>query len=113
MAQFIKGDVVVVPFPFSAATSFKNRPALVVASWPFGGSDDYLVCIITSQPANDPYLLNLDGADLENGSLHRTSYLRPTYLFAVGEGQIARKVGNLTRSKMSQVTSVIVAALAK
>ena len=31
MAKFIKGDVVVVPFPFSDLTNAKRRPALVIA----------------------------------------------------------------------------------
>ncbi|HME56160.1 MAG TPA: hypothetical protein VKM55_28415 [Candidatus Lokiarchaeia archaeon] len=32
MAKFVKGDVVVVPFPFSNLSENKRRPALVVAS---------------------------------------------------------------------------------
>lgn len=32
MARFVKGEVVVVPFPFSDLTQAKRRPALVVAS---------------------------------------------------------------------------------
>jgi mRNA interferase MazF len=32
MAKFIKGDVVVIPFPFSDLTTVKRRPALVIAS---------------------------------------------------------------------------------
>ena len=31
MERFVKGDVVVVPFPFSDLTYAKRRPALVVA----------------------------------------------------------------------------------
>jgi len=31
MGKFIKGDVVVVPFPFSDLTQSKRRPALVVS----------------------------------------------------------------------------------
>lgn len=32
MARFVKGEVVIVPFPFSDLTQAKRRPALVVAS---------------------------------------------------------------------------------
>ncbi len=32
MGKFVKGDVVVVPFPFSDLSDNKKRPALVVAA---------------------------------------------------------------------------------
>ena len=32
MGKFVKGDVVVVPFPFSDLTANKKRPTLVVAA---------------------------------------------------------------------------------
>jgi hypothetical protein len=32
MAKFMKGDVVVVPFPFSDLTQAKRRPALVISA---------------------------------------------------------------------------------
>ena len=32
MAKFVKGDVVVIPFPFSDLTQVKRRPALVIAN---------------------------------------------------------------------------------
>jgi len=31
MAKFVKGDIVVVPFPFSDSTQAKRRPALILA----------------------------------------------------------------------------------
>jgi len=34
MGAFVKGDVVVAPFPFSDLSSTKKRPALVVATQP-------------------------------------------------------------------------------
>jgi len=50
MAAFIKGDVVVIPFPFSDLSGSKKRPALVLADLP---GNDILLCQITSQQTND------------------------------------------------------------
>jgi mRNA interferase MazF len=42
MGRFIKGDVVVVPFPFSDLSASKRRPALVAAT--LGTGDDVVLC---------------------------------------------------------------------
>ncbi|MDJ0593365.1 MAG: hypothetical protein QNJ72_25830 [Pleurocapsa sp. MO_226.B13] len=41
MAAFVKGDVVIVPFPFSDLSQAKRRPALVVANLT---GDDLILC---------------------------------------------------------------------
>jgi hypothetical protein len=49
MAEFVKGDVVVVPFPFSDLTQAKRRPALVIATLAGDDGDrplDANICII-------------------------------------------------------------------
>lgn len=46
MAKLVKGDVVVIPFPFSDLTQTKKRPALVLAE---AGGSDLVLCQITSQ----------------------------------------------------------------
>ena len=43
MAKFIKGNVVVVPFPFSGLTQAKRRPALVISKLE---GDDIILCQI-------------------------------------------------------------------
>ena len=44
MGAFVKGDVVVAPFPFSDLSATKKRPALVVATLT---GDDVILCQIT------------------------------------------------------------------
>ena len=44
----MKGDVVVIPFPFSDLSGSKRRPALVIADW---GGDDVMLCQIISPNA--------------------------------------------------------------
>ena len=50
MGKFVKGDVVVAPFPYSDLTTSKKRPALGIA--PLEG-DDVILCQITSQMKKD------------------------------------------------------------
>jgi mRNA interferase MazF len=53
----VKGDVVVVPFPFSDLTQAKRRPALVLAELE---GDDLILCQITSQAIRDVYAIRLE-----------------------------------------------------
>jgi mRNA interferase MazF len=46
MGKFVKGDVVIIPFPFTDLSDRKKRPAFVVADLP---GDDIIVCQITSK----------------------------------------------------------------
>jgi mRNA interferase MazF len=48
--SYRRGDVVLVPFPFTDLSSAKQRPALVVSTDAFNAiRDDVLVAAITSQ----------------------------------------------------------------
>ncbi len=46
MEEFIKGDIVVIPFPFSDLSGRKKRPALVIADLV---GEDIVLCQITSK----------------------------------------------------------------
>jgi len=74
MERFIKGDVVVVPFPFSDLTKAKKRPALVIAELE---GDDFILCQITSKAIKDKYAILLNENDFETGTLKQKSNVRP------------------------------------
>jgi mRNA interferase MazF len=66
MGRFVKGNVVVVPFPFSDLSGSKRRPALVLADL---DGDDILLCQITSNARTDRYAVSLMPADFVSGGL--------------------------------------------
>ena len=78
MAGLVKGDVVVVPFPFSDLTYAKRRPALVLSVLQ---GDDLILCQITSQQVTDPYAIPLSTSDFQTGSLRQQSNVRPNRIF--------------------------------
>jgi len=108
--RFIKGDIVVVPFPFSNLYSSKKRPALVLAD---SGGDDVILCRITSQNVKDDLAIMVELSDVENGSLNTISNVRPNKLFTADKNIISYKIGNLTAVKMEKVIESVVDVFTK
>ena len=63
MERFVKGDIVVVLFPFSDLSDSKRRPALVLADLI---GDDIILCQITSKDVSDIYSIPLVQNDFSN-----------------------------------------------
>lgn len=110
MERIVKGDVVVVPFPFSDLSRYKRRPALVIQD--FEG-EDILLAQITSKSIRDEYAVWLNDSDFISGSLNKQSNLRPNKLFTCSENLILYKIGNLKEDKMQSVIESIKQLLEK
>jgi mRNA interferase MazF len=105
MGKFVKGDIVVLPFPFSDLTAFKSRPAFVVTSI---NGDDFILCMITSKNKSDIYSIPLSMNDFDSGKLDQASYIRPNRLFTA-DGKIIKKcAGKLSPSKTNEVIEKII-----
>jgi len=105
LGRFVKGDVVVVPFPFADLTDSKRRPALVIASLI---GNDILLCQITSQTINDNYSIVLTNEDFKEGSLKQKSNIRPNRIFTADEDIILYKIGSINQEKTLSVTQKII-----
>ncbi len=105
MGEFVKGDVIVVPFPFSDLSSNKRRPALVVADIQGG---DAILCQITSKSVRDEYAINLTSEDFKSGKLSKDSNIRPNRLFTGDSKIILYRAGKLKTEKLDEVIDIIV-----
>ncbi|MES2023057.1 MAG: type II toxin-antitoxin system PemK/MazF family toxin [Patescibacteria group bacterium] len=105
MAEFIKGDVVVVPFPFSDLSQIKKRPAFVVNKIT---GDDIILCQITSQTIKDKYSIMLKKEDFSDGNLSINSNIRPNRIFTTDKSLILYKVGSVKDSKIEEVIEKII-----
>jgi mRNA interferase MazF len=108
MAGFVKGDIVVIPFPFSDLSGSKKRPALVLANLQ---GDDIILCQITSQQSKDIYAIAIDQTDFANGSLPVASNIRPSRIFTADKKMIIRTAGTLKRTSFAKVSSAIIKLL--
>jgi mRNA interferase MazF len=106
MEEFVKGDVVVLPFPFSDLSKSKKRPALIVAN--LEGDNDTILCQITSEARIDDYSIVLSDSDFKNGKLNLTSMIRPNRLFTADKSIILYKIGSLKDQKIKEVEKEII-----
>jgi mRNA interferase MazF len=108
MGRFIKGDVVVIPFPFSDLTGSKRRPALVLAGL---NGDDCIVCQITSKNSSDPLAIPLVAADFSSGRLPVDSFIRPNKIFTADKSLILSTAGHLADGKIGKVIAAVISII--
>ncbi|MBU3907224.1 MAG: type II toxin-antitoxin system PemK/MazF family toxin [Nanoarchaeota archaeon] len=104
MEKFVKGDVVVTPFPFSDLKSSIKRPALIVANLK---GNDLILCQITSKKHPDPYQAILNQEDFSEGNLSINSFIKPSILFTLRDSIIIYKAGRVNKNKMREVENKI------
>lgn len=105
MELFVRGDVVVIPFPFNNLSDKKKRPALVLADL---GGPDLILCQITTRPARDFYAVPVDLPDFREGSLRYPSSVRANQIFTLERALVVDRVGALNAAKTDQVVNVII-----
>jgi len=110
MERFVKGDIVVLPFPFTDLSSFRKRPSLVVADLQ---GDDIILCQITGEKREDIYSITLNNNDFEKGNLKKESRIRPNRLFTGEKSTILYKIGKLSQSKIKEVENKIIDIIKK
>jgi len=108
MERFVKGDVVVVPFPFSNLSGSKRRPALVLTDL---RGDDIMICQITSKQTDDIFAQALKPEDFVSGSLPIDSFIRPLRVFTADKHIVFQKIGQITPERMNKVIDAIVFTL--
>jgi len=104
--KFVKGNIVVVPFPFSDLSATKKRLALVLANL---DGDDIILCQITSQQTKDKYAIPLKEKDYRFGKLAVPSNVRPNRIFTADKNIIIKKIASLDEVVVNVVMQKIIA----
>jgi mRNA interferase MazF len=105
MGGFVKGEVVITPFPFSDLSTSKKRPALVIAALT---GDDVILCQITSKNVADSYAIPISSSDFTAGNLRKDSNVRPNRIFTADSNIFLNRAGVLAPDKVQEVIARIV-----
>jgi|AntRauTorckE6833_2_1112554.scaffolds.fasta_scaffold06701_1 mRNA interferase MazF len=101
-----KGDLVLIPFPFTNLTGAKNRPALILID----SDDDITVSFITTQfKWQNRFDISLEPSD-ENG-LKKTSLIRLSKITTIDKEMVIGKLGQLTGLEIEEVNRGLIELL--
>lgn len=105
MGKFVKGDIVVLPFPFSDLSRNKKRPAFVIKDLQ---GDDILLCQITSKPNKDSLSVPLSISDFVDGKLPVESNVRVNKIFTADKKIILSKAGTVNKVYSERIIEEII-----
>lgn len=104
MEGLVKGEVVIIEFPFSNLIQSKRRPSLVIKV-PKG--DDVIVCQITGMPYEKSVEIPIRAGDFHKGGLKVDSYVRLDKIFSIEKYLIKYKAGSLKQDKFNEIMDKI------
>ncbi|MFT4311499.1 MAG: type II toxin-antitoxin system PemK/MazF family toxin [Candidatus Woesearchaeota archaeon] len=104
MEKLVKGDIVVIPFPFSNLADYKKRPALVLAN---SSSEDILLAQITSKKTSN-LCIKVSNKDFLKGNLNKDSFVKVNKLFSADTNIVLYRVGTLKEVKLLEIQNKLI-----
>ncbi len=104
MEGFVKGDIVIIEFPYSNQVNAKRRPVLMLKI-PKG--EDVIVAQITGESYEPNVEIPIKKDDFKQGNLKRDSYLRIDKIASIEKYLIKYKAGSLKQEKFNEIIDKI------
>ena len=104
--KFTKGDIVIIPVPFTDNKGYKLRPAVVISNEKVHQTGDAMIVQITSKLKQDNLSIALTNDDVTD-SLPAKSYIRFHKIFVLEQRLIKGKVSSLNKSKYQELIQKI------
>lgn len=100
--KFSKGDIVIIPVPFTDNKGFKLRPALVISNTMVHQTGDVMIVQITSQIKQDQLSIAITNDDVTE-RLPVNSFIRVHKIFVLEQKLIKGKVSSLKTEKYKEL----------
>ncbi len=104
MEGLVKGDIIIIEFPYSNLRNVKRRPVLILKV-PKG--EDVIVAQITGESYENSVEIPLKKEDFKQGSLKRESYIRIDKIASIEKYLIKYKAGSLKQEKFNKIINNI------
>ena len=97
--MFERGDLLLVPFPFSDLSATKRRPVLALTGPDSYG--DFIALPVTSRPQAD-YGVPLNATDMVRGVLPAPSWIRIDRIVTLNASLVVKTIGRVTDDVLAE-----------
>ena len=100
MEGFVKGDIIVIEFPYSHLKEFKRRPVLILK---IPKCEDIIVLQITSSSYEKSVEIPINKEDFSKGGLKRNSFTGLDKIASIEKSLIKYKIGSLKQERFNEI----------
>lgn len=107
-----RGNIVLVPVPFTDLTSHRRRPLVVVSNDAYQSATQDFVCVaMTSNLKVEPYSFEITSADLADGALNRPGRVRADKVFTLAQAIIVARFGRVNQQTLDRIRQEVASLL--
>jgi mRNA interferase MazF len=104
-----RGDLLLVPFPFTDLSAIKRRPVLAITA--SDGYGDFIALPVTSRPQAEQAAA-LRAGDLVGGSLPAASWIRTNRVVTLNSSLVVKSIGRVSEDAVSAAVAQLFAYIA-
>ncbi len=108
-----RGDIVLVPFPFTDLSANKVRPAVIISANP--QTDDvvlaFISSILPSRPSKSEYILTSDDSDFQLTGLKVSSVFKMRKVITLEQSQVLRHLGHTSSALQSKIDARLILSI--
>ncbi|MBS3086916.1 type II toxin-antitoxin system PemK/MazF family toxin [Candidatus Pacearchaeota archaeon] len=108
MERLVRGDIIVIEFPYSNLKNSKRRPVLILKI-PKG--EDIVVLQITKSSYEKQLEVVIKKEDFRQGNLKKESRIRIDKIASIDKSLVKYKIGSLKKEKFEEVLNKVVSFL--
>ena len=105
--MYNRGEVVLIPVPFTDLSATKKRPVLIISNDKYNTADqDIIVAAVTSNLIQKGVSLTND--DLTQGTLPKPSIIRSDKVYTLNQRIVVKKIGRVAEGILDEVCADVV-----
>ncbi len=110
--RFKRGEIILVPFPFTDMSKSKLRPVLIISNASYSKtSSDFVCCGITSNLSNKNNSVLINNTDVIDGILQKKSRIKFSNIFTLQKDSAIKRIGQLNSKKLDIVIGSIMTTI--